>query len=159
MPARPMVFRPMLETRIACSVPGLMLAGFVGDGALRQADAVLLALAGPVVILGVVLAVRAYRMAVIVDGRTVTVRGMCLSRTVPRSGVDALHDGDTRLLFVFSPTISWHDEAGTAKRTSLWMFGNPVQQIADVAGHNQRTLRELRRRLGISATGDRRLRR
>jgi hypothetical protein len=159
MPTLALVFRPLLETRIACALPGSLSAAFVGAGAMREADAALLAIAVPVVALGVVLAVRGYRMAVIVEGQTVTVRGMCRSRVVPRSGVDALHDGDTTLLFARTPTMSWHDETGTARRTRLWMFGNPKRQFADVAGHNRRTLRQLRKHLGISATGDRRLRR
>ncbi len=159
MSARSLVFRPLLETRIACALPGLALAALVGNGALRQADAAPWAVAVPMVVLGIVLAVRGYRMAVIIEARTVTVHGMLLRRTVPRAGVDALHDGDTTLLFASSPTLCWHDATGTARRTRLWMFGDPVRQIADVSGHNRRTVRQLRRRLGISATGDRRLRR
>lgn len=158
MPAPPLVFRPLVETRTACALVGLVPAAGVGIGAVRLADAALLTLAAPVVALGVLLAVRGFRMAVIVEARTVTVQGMFRSRTLPRDGVDALRDGDTSLLFVLTPTLYWHQADNTEQRTRMWMFGDPVYQLADVTGHNRRTLSRLRKLLGISHTGDRRLR-
>ena len=156
MPARSLVFRPLVETRIACALPGLVIA--VAASAAARTDVVLLTMIAVVVGLGVVLAVRGYRMAVIVAGRVVTVRGLLRSRVIPRAAVEALR-GDVFLLLADAPTLSWHDETGKVHRTRLWMFGEPGRQFADVTGHNRRSIDNLRTCLGVSHAGDRRLRR
>jgi hypothetical protein len=152
------VFRPTVETRIACAVPGLILAWLAGYGALRAADGVAWAMAAPVVAAGLFWAVRCARFAVFVGASDVTVRGLVLARRVPRRAVEALRDGDGTLLFGRAPTLYWHDGSGRPRRTRMWMFGDPQRQFTDVSGHNRGTIRRLRKCLGISASGERRLR-
>lgn len=158
MPARPLVFRPLVGTRVACAVAVALPATLAWGGTAQHADPMVRTLAVPAVVLGVLLAVRAFRMAVIVEARTVTVRGMVRSRTLPRAGVDALHDDFMPLVLGPIPTVFWRQADNTERRTRLWMFGEPQYQFADVTGHNRRTISRLRKLLGISGTGYRRLR-
>ena len=156
MPGSPMVYRPHVETRIACGLPGLGLAAVVTGTAADQPNPASVTVAVLTAACGVVLAIRSARMAVVVDGPVVTVRGMLRTRVIPRGAVEALLDADIAVFLSQIPTLYWCEAAGQPKRTGLWMFGEPGREICDVTGHNRRTISHLRTTLGIGHTGNRR---
>jgi hypothetical protein len=135
------VLRPLLMTRLANTVPGIVLAALGWPLAEVLAASMWLAGLPAVVAAGVVVAVRGYRMSVVITNEHVIVRGLLRSRTIRRADVVAL----TAL-----PCLRWRRPSGRYAYTPLIMFMEAGPMLPAVQAHNQvcvaRLSRTLRRR-------------
>jgi hypothetical protein len=131
--------RPLPETRVACSTLGLGVVLLGGAAAVDPLPWLPVPLASVGILLGLYLAVRGYRVAVICDQHGITVRGYLWTRTVLRDQVTEVSDG-TEL-----PVLHWQDEHGRRRRTPiacLWTSDNGFRRYSD---HSRRDLKRLRR--------------
>lgn len=117
--------RPGPLNRLANSSPGAVLVGFglaalvVGDGAAKAA--------GVLAVLGIVLAVRGYRLAAETHHDSVTVYGMLRTRVIPRAAITQITD---------YPAIIWTDPAGRTRCSPVLAFLTPSGTLAGVAQHH-----------------------
>jgi hypothetical protein len=128
--------RPLLITRIASMLPGGVLIGFGVEWwfeATGDRD-----LVGAVVLaaVGVVLAVRGYRLAVRYDSETLTVRGMFRSRRIQKSSI--------RDITVF-PAVRWSSRSGRTVWTPIIAFAELNTVIPPVERRNEQAIGELER--------------
>ena len=129
---------PMLRflNAFACLVGGLLAVGLATE--LPEAVgpfAGIVALAA-----GLVVAVRAYRMAVILGERDIVVRGLFRSRRIDRSAV----------LYVSAhPALRWRDARGRVRWTPLTMFYDSGRTLPRFKRYLDEPADELARRLGV----------
>jgi hypothetical protein len=139
-----MILRPLRITRAANVAPGIaVIAVGVVRGALASHAGVRAAVVA-VVVVGAWLAVRGYRIAVVVDSRSVTVRGLLWSRRVPRDAVLEV----TRLA-----GLRWRDGRGRRRWTPLVMFMESSGRLKTSRRVNQTSLRELSAALNVAGPG------
>ena len=125
--------RPRPVNRLANSTPGAVLVGFglaalvVGHGATKAA--------GVLAVLGVVLAVRGYRLAAETHTDTVTIYGMLRTRAIPRAAITQITD---------DPAIIWTDPAGKKRSTPVLAFKTPTRTLPGVAQHHTMCVNRLR---------------
>ena len=92
---------------------------------------------------GLVVAVRAFRMAVMVGERDILVRGLFRSRRIDRSAV----------LFVSAyPALVWRDARGRDRWTPLTMFYDSGRTLPRFTRYLDEPVNELARRLGVPKT-------
>ena len=99
-----------------------LAAGGLADVVLDAARLPVLAL---VVAVALLLAVRAYRAAVVLDEQTLLYRGFLRSRRVPsadRSNFTDVVSKGWLSPFVDVPTLWWLDQRGRRRRVRLWLF-------------------------------------
>ncbi len=130
--------RPLLSARVAHTSLGLLPVG-VGVR-VWQDDAVparLAAVLAPVLeVVGVLVVVRALRLGVTCrDGRA-HVRGLLLTRAVPRAAVEEV---------TAFPALRWRDATGRHRWTPLVFLATPTGALRSVTDHNAAQLRLLRR--------------
>ena len=119
--------------RLANSMPGAVLVGFglaalvVGHGATKAA--------GVLAVLGVVLAVRGYRLAAETHHDSVTVYGMLRTRVISRAAITQITD---------DPAIIWTDPAGKTRSTPVLAFLTPTRTVPGVAQHHTVCVNQLR---------------
>jgi membrane-bound ClpP family serine protease len=95
-------------------VPGAVLVAFglaglvVGEGAAKAA--------GVLAVIGIILAVRGYQLAVETHNDSVTVCGMLRTRVIPRTAITQITD---------YPAIVWTDRAGKKRWTPVLAFLTP----------------------------------
>ena len=92
-------------------------------------------LAPALVVVGVLVAVRALRMGVTCRNGTARVRGLLLSRAVPRVAVAEITD---------FPALSWQDATGRRRWTPLSFFGATGGVLDSMRNHNSEQLDLLR---------------
>ncbi|QGN45783.1 hypothetical protein ACN26Y_05505 [Micromonospora sp. WMMD558] len=131
-----MVLRPLLMTRIANTAPGVALATLAWLLHAVPAGRWFACLAPMAA--GVFLAVRGYRMSVVITGEHITVRGLRSSRTIRRADVVAL----TSL-----PSLRWQRPSGRDVHTPPIMFMEIGRVLPAVAAHNEACLDRLSRAL------------
>jgi hypothetical protein len=131
-----MIVRPLLVTRLANTVPGLVVAllGVCGLSELLSFGRL------AVIALGVTLAVRGFRMGVEIGSQHVKVRGFLWTRTVPRHTVRGLTG---------FPALRWQTASGRARWSPLIMFFDGLDALTFVSRHDQRCLETLMRTLGV----------
>lgn len=120
-----------MVSRIANTVPGMSVL-VVGGGLSLNGP---VALAGPgvaaSVLVGVLLAVRGYRLGVDSRGDVVVVHGLLRSRRIPRAALAAVT--------VF-PAFRWRDGRGRTRWTPVIAFADLSGSIAVVEQHNQKCI-------------------
>lgn len=131
--------RPLLITRLASMVPGVVLVGFgiewwfAAAAVLHQVGAAVLA--G----VGVALSVRGYRLGVRCDSTTMTVRGLFWGRRIPRSSIRAI---------TYFPAVRWSSRSGRIVWTPIIAFAEPWRVIPQVQMRNEEATDELRQWVG-----------
>jgi len=129
-------FHPLPETRVANTLPGLLLAAICVNVVLEGND-----IPRPLVwigmALGLALAVRGFRMAVVVVADQVTVRGFAWSRTVPLAVVVAVSGGTI-------PVLRWRSVSRRVRSSPIVAFMNAFGGMPRYAEHNRESLRLLR---------------
>lgn len=127
-----MTLRPLLVSRIAGLVPGILVASFAWplaeDLTGYAAFAILAPLAG-----GGLLAVRGYRTLVSLEQDRIVVRGLLWSRTIPRAQVVAITG---------YPALKWRRSSGHYIYTPLTMFTN-AGALRVIEAHNEACLDRL----------------
>jgi hypothetical protein len=126
------MLRPRPVNRLANSMSGgaligLGLALLVGDGPATAA--------GLLALIGIVLAVRGYRLSAETHNDSVTVCGMLRSRVIPRAAISQITD---------YPAIVWTDRAGKKRWTPVLAFLTPSRTLPGVAAHHAACLNRLR---------------
>jgi len=126
---------PARTTRVANSAPG---SGLIALGLLLDIESSLAVAA--LVALGVALAVRGFRLAVVLDGEHLLVRGFLRSRRIDRATVEssALSRSNPVLL-------RWRDRRGRRRWTPLWAISTPAGTLffaAATAEENAAVLRQ-----------------
>lgn len=133
-----MELRPLLRARVAHTLLGLVPAGIAvevwQDGTVPPWLAATFAPA--LAFLGVLVAVRALRMGVTCRDGTARVRGLLLSRAVPRVAVTEVTD---------FPALRWQDATGRRRWTPLSCSGTTGGVLGSVRDHNSEQLGILRR--------------
>lgn len=133
-----MELRPLLGARIGHALLGLVPAGIGVE--IWQDEAVppwlAATLAPALVVLGARVAVRALRMGLTCRDGTARVRGLLLSRAVPRVAVTEVTD---------FPALRWQDATGRRRWTPLCFFGVTGGVLEAVRDHNSEQLGILRR--------------
>jgi hypothetical protein len=132
--------RPLPETRVANTLPGLLLTAICVNVLLERSD-VPTPLLWLGVVLGLGLAVRGYRMAVVVDEDRVTVRGLTWSRTVPAADVVTVSGGAV-------PLLRWRAASGRVRSSPVVAFMNAFGGMPRYTAHNHESLRLLRLAIG-----------
>ncbi|MEU4295577.1 hypothetical protein AB0E63_45795 [Kribbella sp. NPDC026596] len=134
-----MELRPLMVTRLANMVPGVVAVGFGiewwfgASGVLHQVGAAVLA--G----VGVAMSVRGFRLGVSCDSATMTVRGLFWSRRIPRSSIRAI---------TYFPAVRWSSRSGRIVWTPIIAFAEPGRVIPQVARRNEEATDELRQWVG-----------
>jgi hypothetical protein len=130
------VFHPLPETRVANTVPGLLLVALCVNVLLEGND-----VPGPIVlaglVIGLVVAVRGFRTGVVVTDGRVTVRGFWRSRSVPASDVVAVTRGTL-------PLLLWRDSSARDRRSPILAFMDAYNGMARYSSHNREALRLVR---------------
>jgi hypothetical protein len=119
--------RPLLVSRVASAVPG---AGIVVAGVGTFSGGTPALCAGGIVgsvLVGVLLAVRGFRLGVDCRDDVVIVRGLVWNRRIPRRAVAAVTD---------FPALRWRDERGRIRWTPVIAFAELGGSIPVVARHN-----------------------
>jgi hypothetical protein len=130
------VFRPLPETRVANTLPGLVLAAVCVNVLLEGNDVPgLIVLAG--LVIGMVVAVRGFRTGVVVADGRVTVRGFCWSRSVPVRDVVAVTRGTL-------PLLLWRAPSGRDRWSPIVAFVDAYNGMARYSSHNREALRLVR---------------
>jgi hypothetical protein len=132
-------FRPLPETRVANTLPGLLLAAICVNVVLEGND-IPRPLVWTCIVLGLTSAVRGFRMAVVVVAGKVTVRGFAWSRTVPMAAVVAVSDGTI-------PALRWSAPSRRVRSSPIVAFMNAFGGLPRNAGHNREGLRLIRREI------------
>jgi hypothetical protein len=131
--------RPLLVTRFANAFGGLVIP-FIPFVVLLQEwnpdDSTASAIAIPVGLVSLVLAVRGFRLGVMCGPVTVTVRGYWRSRTIPIADVLDLHEP---LLL----SIRWRDRRGRRRKTPVLAFSTPRKTFPFVAQHAESSVEQL----------------
>ncbi|GAA1603278.1 hypothetical protein GCM10009789_66610 [Kribbella sancticallisti] len=124
-----MDLKPQLISRIAQTVLWLALAGIVIGYLIdtQGFEPVPLAISGLALALGVLLAVRSQRMGVRYGPDGIEVRGILLSRRIPRSQIVRITN---------FPAVRWTTEAGKGRWTPIFAFYG-IGQLASVERYNQ----------------------
>ena len=128
-----MRLRPGPGNRLANSSPGAVLVAFglaalvVDEGAAKAA--------GVLAVIGIMLAVRGYRLAVETHHDSVTVCGMLRTRVIPGAAITQISD---------YPAIVWTDPAGKKRWTPVLAFLTPSCALPRVAQHHANCLSRLR---------------
>jgi hypothetical protein len=126
----------LLITRIANMLPGSVLIGLGVDWWFEATGDRYLVGAAVLATVGVVLAVRGYRLGVRYDGATLTVRGMFRSRKIQKSSI--------RDITVF-PAVRWSSSSGRTVWTPIIAFAELDTVIAPVARRNEQAIEKLER--------------
>ncbi|CAN5503524.1 hypothetical protein BH10ACT4_BH10ACT4_07350 [soil metagenome] len=106
-----MTLYPHPLNRIANAAPGLVL-GWSALGLVHP-----LWLSALALIAAVTLGLRGIRMSVTCTSAALVVRGMLLTRTIPKSMIASIPDKASIV-----PHVSWRDRRGEIRRTPLWVF-------------------------------------
>ena len=120
--------------RLANSMPGAILvviglaALVAGEGAAKTA--------GVLALIGIVLAVRGYRLAAETHNDSVTVCGMLRTRVIPRTAISRITD---------FPAIVWTDRAGKTRWSPVLAFLTPSRTLPGVAQQHAVCVNRLRR--------------
>lgn len=129
--------RPLLISRVSNASPGALLVGLATKLAADDGpDAY--HLAASLVFLGVVSAVRGYRMGITVKADTVTVRGLTRSRTISRSSFIGITG---------FPALRWQSESGRTRWTPITAFPLTGRNPGYVHSHNAACLDQVSRAL------------
>lgn len=123
-------------TRIASMLPGGVLVGLGIEWWFEATADRYLARAAVLAAVGVILAIRGYRLGVRCDSDTFTVRGIFRSRTIDRSMI---------LDITAFPAVRWTSRSGTTIWTPIIAFAEPGTVIASVANRNEQAIAELER--------------
>lgn len=129
-------FRPLPETRVANAVPGIVLVA-IGVNVLLEGNDVPRPLVWLGIALGIVVAVRGFRMAVAVTDDRVVVRGLVTSRSVPVDAVIGV--SDTAI-----PQLRWRGANAAEHRSPIVALADAWGGLARYAEHNRESLRRLR---------------
>jgi hypothetical protein len=88
-------------------------------------------------VVGLALAVRGFRVAVVVVSDRVTVRGLAWSRTVPLAAVVAVSGGTI-------PVLRWRAASRRVRASPILAFMNAFGGMPRYAEHNRESLRLIR---------------
>jgi hypothetical protein len=128
---------PLPIARLAHASLGVVAAAF-GLGLWRDgfapepvATAIAAVLAGG----GVVIVVRSVRMGVECRDGVVRVRGLLLTRVVPRASIDAVTD---------FPSLLWRDDKGRRRWTPVAFLYDSPRSLGQIRRHNASELERLR---------------
>jgi hypothetical protein len=139
-----MDLRPLLVSRIANVVPGLLLAALgVGYWLVQRTDlALTTAVLGAVV--GGWLGVRGYRQGVRCGEEAIEVRGLLRSRRIPVERIVAITN---------FPAVSWQTESGRKRWSPIIAFAELDDLIEPIRRHNEAAVGKLQewdqRRRGV----------
>jgi hypothetical protein len=125
--------RPGPVNRLANSLPGTVLAAF-GLAALVFGDRAARA-AGVLALLGIVLAIRGYRLAAETHHDTVTIHGLLRTRVIPRAAITQITD---------YPAIIWTNPDGKKRWSPVVAFLTPPRTLPRITEHHTMSVNRLR---------------
>ena len=131
-----MELRPLLITRIANMLPGSVLIGLGVEWWFEATVDRYLVGAAVLAAVGVIVAIRGYRVGARYDGETLTVRGMFWSRKIHRSRIRDITE---------FPAVRWFRRSGRTVWTPIIAFAELNTVIPPVARRNEQAIEELQR--------------
>ncbi|KAB2346522.1 hypothetical protein [Actinomadura rudentiformis] len=140
-----LVLRPGLVTRLlpagvclgvfpTVAIPDSVVYGLAGESAVGKA--VLGVSVAMVLVCGVLVAWRAFRLATICRPDEVTLRGYLRTIRIPTTSIIAID--------VIDADIRWLDSEGTPRRTKVSAFESSSQTSKATREHNKKTMEQIR---------------
>jgi hypothetical protein len=128
---RPLVISRVLNALAWVAVAGLGIDGWLGIGLGRAGEVA--GVAGCLVV-GVCLAVRAYRAGVVLEPEAILVRGFFRSRRIPRAQVTEITE---------FPAVRWKRADGRARWSPIFVFLDELRTLPFIRRHNEASIQRL----------------
>jgi hypothetical protein len=136
------VLRPHVIARFGFALAGLapVIGVLAVLSSVEHRGLALAALTAVVAVASAVIAVRGFRMAVVIDSQSVVVQGWLWSRTIRRRAVYDVTE---------FPALRWTDGSSHRRWTPILMFMTSSRGLGEINRYNERAKAMIRKRLQV----------